>query len=98
LRELWVEPRSGAPLKLTEHTNFVMGPGTTVPWTVTFKQIGGATYVESESSMAPTKVNRAHYSSVRIDFENIRAVDRLDEELSPFIPDDTMLIEEPDEP
>jgi hypothetical protein len=95
LRDLWIDTQSYAPSKLIEGLNFVNGPGTSVPWTVTFQQIGSASYVASETALAPTKFGRHRYSGVSISFEDVRAVDRFPYGISSFVPDDTLILEEP---
>lgn len=87
--------QSYAPCKLAEGLNFVNGPGTAVPWSVTFAQTGGVSYIASETSLAPTKFGRHHYSAVSIAFENVRAVDRFSYGVSSFVPDDTLILDEP---
>jgi hypothetical protein len=95
LRELWVDTTTYAPRKLVEALNFVTGPGTMVPWTVTFAQIGGNTYVDQETTMAPTSLQNHHYSQVTVSLENVRAVASFPRGLSAFVPEDTLPMSEP---
>ena len=74
LRDLWIDTQSYDPRKLVEGLNFVRGPGTAVAWSVTFEQSGGASYIATETALAPTRLGRHHYSTVSIAFENVRAV------------------------
>jgi hypothetical protein len=95
LRDLWIDTQSYVPRKLVEGLNFVKGPGTAVPWSVTFEQTGGASYIATETALAPTKLGRHHYSAASIAFENVRAVDRFSYGVSSFVPDDTLILNEP---
>ena len=97
LRELWVDAQTFAPLRLVEALNFVTGAGTTVPWRVTFAQRDGATYVEYETALEPTRVRRHRYSRVIVAFENVRAVRAFDTGLSTFVSEHTLLVREPPE-
>jgi hypothetical protein len=95
LRDLWVDTETFVPHKLVEALNFVTGPGTTVPWSVRFSQIDGASYVSTEIALGPTKYARHNYESVAIAFEDVRALDRFPYGISSFVPDDTLTINEP---
>lgn len=95
LRELWLDTRNYAPLKLVEQLNFVDGPGTTVPWSVTFVQKDGATYIDRESALSPMRLHKHRYSRAWIEFEDIRPVERFSLALWQFIPDYTLLMREP---
>lgn len=96
LRELWVDMRTYAPIKLVEALNFVNGPGTAVPWSISFDQIGGASYIATENALAPMHLKKHGYSSVSVAFENVRPVERIDAGLSTFVPDDTLILTEPE--
>ncbi|MFY9859106.1 MAG: hypothetical protein WBD69_12435 [Candidatus Cybelea sp.] len=95
LRDLWIDTQSYDPRKLVEGLNFVRGPGTAVAWSVTFEQSGGASYIATETALAPTRLGRHHYSTVSIAFENVRAVDRFSYGVSSFVPDGTLILDEP---
>ncbi|MBV8490736.1 MAG: hypothetical protein JO199_09430 [Candidatus Eremiobacteraeota bacterium] len=92
LRDLWVDPATYAPRKLVEALNFVNGPGTAVPWTVTFAQFGGCTYVATETAMGPMSYQRETYGKASVSIENVRAVDAFDSDLSTFVPGDGPLL------
>lgn len=62
---------------------------------MTFEQTGGASYIASETTLAPTKLGRHHYSALSIAFENVRAGDRFLYGVSSFVPGDTLILEEP---
>jgi hypothetical protein len=95
LRDLWIDAQNYAPCKLVVGLNFVNGPGTAVPWSVTFEQIGGASYIASETTLTPTKFERHQYSAVSIAFENVRAIQRFSYGVSSFVPSDTLILDEP---
>ncbi|HEY1977804.1 MAG TPA: hypothetical protein VGG89_14725 [Candidatus Baltobacteraceae bacterium] len=95
LRELWVDTRTYAPIKLVEALNFVTGPGTAVPWSITFDRIGEASYIATETALAPIQLKKHGYSSASVSFENVRSVARIDAGLSTFVPDDTLILTEP---
>jgi hypothetical protein len=93
LRELWLDTTTFAPRKLVEAINFVDGPGTNVPWLVTFKQIDGATYVDSETALAQMKYAGLAYTQASVTIENLRVVEKLSRELSDFEPGSLILRE-----
>ncbi|MGB6521435.1 MAG: hypothetical protein WBE83_06665 [Candidatus Cybelea sp.] len=95
LRDLWIDTQSYAPRELVEGRNFVEGPGTAVAWCVKFEQTGGASYIATETALAPTNLGRHHYSAVSIAFENVRAVARFSYGVSSFVPDGTLILGEP---
>lgn len=71
LRDIWLEKSSFATERVKTALNFVDGPGTQVPWTIDFTDVGGAHYVASESADRPVTYSSHHYPNVRISFENI---------------------------
>ncbi|HEY1656050.1 MAG TPA: hypothetical protein VGF86_13150 [Candidatus Tumulicola sp.] len=95
LRELWVDEQTYAPLRLVIALNFVTGPGTTVPWLVTFSQQDGVTYIDRETTLAPTRFERHKYSKVIVAFEDVREATRFDFDPSALIPERTFLMQEP---
>jgi hypothetical protein len=95
LRELWIDTSSYAPRKLVEALNFVSGPGTTVPWSVTFAQSGNVSYIDRETALAPVTFEKHHYSDASLSFENVHEVDKFSGDLSRFVPDQTQLMIEP---
>lgn len=96
LRELWVDTKTYAPIKLVEALNFVTGPETAVPWSITFDQIGGASYIATETALAPMHLKKHAYTTASISFENVRSIDHIDTGLSTFVPDDTLILTEPE--
>lgn len=95
LRQLWIDTATYAPLKLVEQLNFVDGPGTTVPWTVTFMQRNGVTYIARESALNPMQLHKHRYSKAWIDFEGVHPVERFSLSLWQFRPDYVLVIQEP---
>jgi len=73
LRELWIDQSNFETVKLKEALNFVDGPGTSVPWTVTFADIDGAQYVAQESADVPMSYDGLIYTQTHVTFENIHA-------------------------
>ena len=72
LRELWVDERSFRTLKMISAGNFTDGPGVRIPWTITFQNIGGAQYIDTETANAALRYSRhRQYSTVVIRFSNI---------------------------
>jgi hypothetical protein len=53
LRELWIDAYTYHVLQLAVQGNFVNSPMKDVPWLVTFQDIGGSTFIESETTQAP---------------------------------------------
>lgn len=74
LRQLWVDEQTAATWRLQEALNFVDGPGTTVPWTVDFTNVGGAHYIAQESADAPMRYGGVQYVHASVAFEDVRAV------------------------
>lgn len=93
LRELWVDTATYAPRKLVEAIDFVDGPGTAVPWTVTFQDIGGALYVDRQTALAPMNYRGLEYTSASVSVEDVRVVTQFPRELSTFQPGGLMMQE-----
>jgi hypothetical protein len=74
LRELWIDSARFTTVKAVTEGNFVDGPGTRVDWTITFKTIDGAQYIDTETANAPLKDGAAHYDEASISFQSIQAV------------------------
>ncbi|HTX59462.1 MAG TPA: hypothetical protein VMH02_07245 [Verrucomicrobiae bacterium] len=94
LRDLWVDTATFAPRKLTEALNFVDGPGTDVPWNVTFAQIGGALYIDKETALAAIDYDGEIYREASVSIENLREVAKLPRDLTDFTPA-TLILREP---
>jgi hypothetical protein len=73
LREVWVDKTTWATDKLTTQGNFTDGPSLGVPWSVTFAQVDGAPYIDTEQTSAELSVDDRNYTNVRIRFEQIGA-------------------------
>ncbi len=94
LRQLWIDPQTGAPLAAVIALDFVRGPTTAVPWRIRFAQIAGATYVARETALAPMAYRGLVYTQASVAFERIRAVASFPRDLSTFLPGGALL-EEP---
>jgi hypothetical protein len=96
LRDLWVDAATFAPRKLVEVANFINGPGTAVPWSVTFKQQDGALYIDRESALAPIQYRGLIYTQASVSIEAVTEVAKLSRNLSDFEPESpTGMMEEP---
>ena len=76
LRELWIDTRSFATDKLVAQGNFTQGGMTDVRWVVSFRQVHGAPYVQSEFTNQPFILARRTYDTATVTFEDI-AVKRI---------------------
>jgi hypothetical protein len=74
LRELWIDTRTYATVRLQEASNFIDGPGTSVPWQIDFTDASGPQYIRDETALRPVSYGRVYYSSVTISFEDIAPV------------------------
>jgi hypothetical protein len=96
LRDLWVDTTTYAPRKLIEALNFANGPGTNVPWSVTFKNRDGALYIDRETALAPMQYRGLIYTQASVSIEDLAPVDKLPKELSDFQPESPAdMLEEP---
>lgn len=71
LRQLWIDTRTFATDKLVQDGNFTRGSTTRVSWTVTFRAIEGAQYIERESEAAPLARGANALRDVTISFEDV---------------------------
>jgi hypothetical protein len=72
LRDLWIDAATSATVRARIGLNFIDGPGTKMPWTIDFTEIGGATYIASETAEGPYKYARHPYARVVVSFENVQ--------------------------
>lgn len=94
LRDLWVDTASFMPRKLVEALNFVDGPGTAVPWSVTFANVGGVLYIGDETAMAPMAYRGLVFTQATVSVQDVHTVSGFSDDLSTFIPGG-LLMEEP---
>ena len=73
LRDVWVDETTHETRQLREAINFQDGPGTLVPWTIGFADIGGALYVDRESADLPMTYRGLLYRHATVSFEDIRS-------------------------
>jgi hypothetical protein len=96
LRDLWVDTITFAPRKLVEALNFTNGPGTNVPWSVTFANRDGALYIDTETALAPMQYRGLIYTQASVSIEDLTPVEKLPRDLSDFQPEDPSgMLEEP---
>jgi hypothetical protein len=86
LRDLWVDTSTFAPRKLIEGLNFVAGPGTTVPWSVSFEPIDGSLYIDREMALAPMHYRGLIYTQATVTLADLHVVSMFDDSLSSFQP------------
>jgi len=77
LRDIWIDRATGATRKLREAINFKNGPGTDVPWTITFARIDGAQYVARERADAPMSYRGLVYAHASVAFIGVAATTAL---------------------
>jgi hypothetical protein len=76
LRELWVDVYTYGVLKLVTQGNFTGAPMNAVPWDVTFQNVGGATYIQTETAEAPLVFRGDRtFTSAAITFSDIKIAD-----------------------
>jgi hypothetical protein len=76
LREMWVDAYSYIVLKLVTQGNFTGAPMNAVPWEITFQDIGGAMYIETEKAEAPLAFRSDRtFTAASISFSDIRETD-----------------------
>lgn len=73
LRALWIDTRTFATDKLAQDGNFTRTTTTRVPWTVTFRDIDGARYIDTEHESQALAQGGSALHDVTISFENIIA-------------------------
>ncbi|HET9030690.1 MAG TPA: hypothetical protein VFN49_10975 [Candidatus Aquilonibacter sp.] len=76
IREAWIDEATFAPWQLKDASNFVDGPGTTIPWTIRFADIDGAHYISEERADQPVNAQGERYTAASIRFESIVASTR----------------------
>jgi hypothetical protein len=76
LRDLWVDVYSYNVLKLVTQGNFTGAPMNAVPWEVTFQDIGGAMYIDTEKALEPLAFRSDRtFTSASISFSDIKEPD-----------------------
>lgn len=71
LRELWIDERTYATDRLKQDGNFTSTTATRVSWTVTFHDVDGARYIESESETDALGKGGSALHDASIAFENV---------------------------
>lgn len=76
LRDLWIDAYTYHVVKLVTQGNFTGPPMNAVPWEVTFQDIGGVTYVDTETADAPLVFRGDRtFTKAAISFSDIKAAD-----------------------
>ena len=76
IRDLWVDAYTYQPVQMRTQGNFANAPMSDVPWLITFQDVDGSIYIESETAMAPLAFRHDRtFSSATITFDDIRTED-----------------------
>lgn len=76
LRDLWVDVYSYSVLKLVTQGNFTGAPMNAVLWEVTFQDIGGAMYIDTEMALEPLAFRSDRtFTAASISFSDIKVPD-----------------------
>lgn len=79
IRDLWVDAKTGATLKMTVATNFQAPKALNGPWTITYQTVGGLQYLSSERADGSINLNGRILNGIEINFdhvaENVSATD-----------------------
>jgi hypothetical protein len=76
LREMWIDAYSYDVLKLKTQGNFTGSPMNAVPWEITFQDIGGAMYIDTEKAEEPLAFRSDRtFTSASISFSDIKEAD-----------------------
>jgi len=74
IRELWVDVYTYQIVQLQTQGNFTNRPMEAVPWLVTFQNVDGSTYIETEKALEPLTFRHDRtFSTASISFDDIRA-------------------------
>ncbi len=73
LRQMWVDSSTFATDKIEQDGNFTATVATKVPWTVTFHDVNGARYIDTESETAYLGKGNDALHNVSFAFENVIA-------------------------
>jgi hypothetical protein len=71
LREMWIDPANCAPVKMRISGNFTDTGTASVPWTITYQRLGGATYLDVEAADEPVTSRGHTYEQVMIWFRHV---------------------------
>lgn len=90
LRDIWIDTQSYATIRLISQGNFT---NSNVPWLVTFTNVAGSRYIQSETALKPVGVGRHMYQSATITFENLAPAPSPRYLLDPVVPLSNALVE-----
>lgn len=71
LRQMWIDSSTFATDKIEQDGNFTATVATKVPWTVTFHDVNGARYIDTESETAYLGKGKGALHDVSFAFENV---------------------------
>lgn len=74
LREMWVDTSTYATDRVITDGNFTAAGLTRVRWQTDFSQINGATFIQTENSLAGVDVDRRQYDSASVAFTDVTSV------------------------
>jgi hypothetical protein len=92
LRDIWVDTRSYATIRLITQGNFT---NSNVPWLIAFTNIAGSRYIKSETALKPVGVGRHLYQNATITFENLAPAPPRRYLFDPVVPLSNALTEPP---
>lgn len=92
LRGLWIDVENYQTRRVLAANNFT---NSKVPWLITFADIGGARYIESEVAQAPVVMGGHRYEHAQISFEALTAATRPAPFDSRFMTSENILREPP---
>ncbi|HET9392616.1 MAG TPA: hypothetical protein VFO29_03680 [Candidatus Rubrimentiphilum sp.] len=92
LRDLWIDVENYQTRRLLAANNFM---NSKVPWLVTFADVGGARYIESEVAQAPVVMGGHRYEHAQISFEEVAPAARPVPFDSRFLTSENILREPP---
>jgi hypothetical protein len=92
LRDLWIDVENYQTRRLLAANNFT---NSQVPWLVTFADIDGARYIDSEVAQGPVNVGGHRYQHAQISFENLTTAKRPTSFDSTFMTSENILREPP---
>jgi hypothetical protein len=76
LRDVWIDVYTYDVLKLVTQGNFTGAPMDAVPWEVTFQNVGGAMYIDTEKADSPLVFRGDRtFTEAMVNFSDIREAD-----------------------
>jgi hypothetical protein len=72
IRAMWVDAVSHDLVRLDVLGNFQQGPSGALPWTVTFQEVDGLQYLETERCDCTIRISGKGYNGASLTFENVK--------------------------